>query len=82
MDKTLVKFKDIDCRDDFDYIKAIYSLSPVQTIQLLKEVNAIKLDDNFYRYHSCEYEPTDEVGVLNVVYVYVEGYEDADDLMN
>ena len=74
MDKTLVKFKHVDDMDDFKYIKAIYSLNPVQTIQLLKEVNAIKLDDNFYRYHSCEYEPTDEVGILNVVYVYVEEY--------
>lgn len=74
MDKTLVKFKHVDDMDDFEYIKAIYSLNPVQTIQLLKEVNAIKLNDNFYRYHSCEYEPTDEVGILNVVYVYVEEY--------
>lgn len=74
MDKTLVKFKHVDGIDDFEYIKAIYSLNPVQTIQLLKEVNAIKLDDNFYSYHSCEYEPTDKVGILNVVYVYVEEY--------
>lgn len=76
MNKTLVKFKHVEDIDDFDYIKAIYSLDPVQVIQLLKEVDAIKLDDNFYRYHSCEYEPTDDVGVYNVVYVYVEGYDD------
>ena len=76
MDKTLVKFKHIEDISECNYIKALYSLNPVQTVQLLKEVDSIKLGEDYYRYHSCEYEPTDDVGVYNVVYVYVEGYDD------
>lgn len=74
MDKTLVKFKHLEDMDDYSFIKSIFSLNPVQTIQLLKEVDSIKLGKDYYKYHSCEYEPTDEVGILNVVYVYVEEY--------
>lgn len=76
MNKTLVKFKHVNDADDSTYISALYTTNPLEVVQLSKETGSIKLNDDYYRYYSCEYAPTDEVGILNVVYIYVEGYDD------
>ena len=74
MEKTLVKFKHIE-ESTNSFIEAVYHFNPVQTIQLLKEVTTIRLDDDYYEYCSCEYVPTDQIGAVNVVNVYVASYE-------
>ena len=73
MNKTLVKFKNVNDIGDLDYIKAIYPYNVIETIRLLKLSDSIRVNDDYYVYHSNEFEPADGVGMLDMVTVYVEG---------
>lgn len=76
MDKTLVKFKNIEDTLDNTCIEAIYPFDPIQTLQLLKLADYIKLGDDFYTYEFSEFEPSTSKEFLNVIRVYVEGYDE------
>lgn len=78
MTKTLIKFKHIDDTSDYDFIEAIYSDTPTETLRIAKEVCSIKLKDDWYKYCSCEFQPSTHIALMNTIYIFVEGYDDVD----
>lgn len=77
MDELLVKYKDVDDFNDYSFISAhTYKGKVADIIPLLKQVDTIKLRDDFYSYVSCEFEPSSRVGELDVLYIYVESYDE------
>lgn len=76
MNKTIVKFKHVEDTSERGYIEAIYPFNPVQTLQLLKIADSIKLGDDYYTYEFCEFVPSTNKEILDVIYVYVDGYDE------
>ena len=80
MKKTLVKFKLYDDCTNTSLIEAVYPSNVIETLQILKEVEEIRIENEYYTYVLSEFVPalTDEF--LDVVYVYLDSmdYEEDD----
>ena len=80
MKKTLVKFKLYDDNTDTNFIEAIYPNNVIETLQILKEVEEIRIENEYYTYVLSEFVPALSDEFLDVVYVYLDSmdYEDED----
>lgn len=80
MNELLVKYKNVDDLDDFSFIEATtYNGSVCDILPVIKQVDSIKLKDEWYRYSSSEFVPTKGTGYCDVLYIYVTSYDDEDD---
>lgn len=68
----LIIYKDIEDISDDGSIESIHHANPVEVIQLIKQVNNIKLGDDWYKYESCEFIPTADNIHVDVLHIYVE----------
>ena len=68
----LIKYRDMEVVDDHSFIKAVHHDNPVEVIKLLKQVDHMVLNDNWYRMGWTEYMPATEEGVIDVLNVYLE----------
>ena len=68
----LIKYKDIEDTTEYGFIEAVYSDYPIETIQLTKLVDSIKLGDNWYKCESTEFIPTNNNENVDVLYIYVD----------
>lgn len=71
-ENVLIKYKDIEDTTEYGFIEAVYSDSPVEVIQLTKLVDSIKLGDDWYKYESTEFIPTNNNENVDALYVYVD----------
>ncbi len=68
----LIKYKDIEDISEYGHIKATYTDNPVETLQLAKLVDYIKLGEDWYKYESTELIPSTNNVNVDVLCVYVE----------
>ncbi|HZK00198.1 MAG TPA: hypothetical protein VFC79_09325 [Tissierellaceae bacterium] len=77
IDELLVKYKHIDDTSSHGYISAtIYKGRVADILPVIKQVDSIKLNDDWFVYQSSEFQPSSGVGFLDVLYIYVEGYDE------
>lgn len=77
MKELLVKYKDVDDMDDYSYLSAnFYKDNVASLLQIIKQVDSINLNDEYYTYESSEFVPSKGNGYLDVLHIYVSSYED------
>lgn len=76
MNELLVKYKDANDTSEFGYILAnTYNGRVADLIPIVKQVDSIQLEEKWYKYVSCEFVPSSDIGILDVLYIYVDGYD-------
>lgn len=72
MNDILVKYINQDTIGDNEYIDAVDHDNPVELIQMLKQVDSIKIEDEYYKYSFSDFHPATEYGFIDAVYIYLE----------
>lgn len=81
IDELLVKYKHIDDTSSRGYISATtYNGRVADILPMLKQVDSIKLNDDWFVYVSSEFVPAKSNPELDVLYIYVEGYDEGGDI--
>jgi hypothetical protein len=66
---VLVKYRDMETSE---MISATHDCSPTEILRLVKEVDTIKLEDDYYTYVSSEFVPSTDECILDVLNIYVD----------
>lgn len=75
MNELLVKYKDVNDHSEGGYIAANMCKGRVcDLLPVIKQVDSIRLGEDWYTYCSSEFIPSDGTGFLDVLYIYVEEY--------
>lgn len=75
-----MKFKHIEDTSERGFIKAVYPNDVVESLQILKLIEDIRIEDEIYTYAFSEFVPALSDEFLDVVYVYLDkvGYDEED----
>ena len=77
MNELLVKYKHVnDSSERGCILSNIYNGRVADLIPIVEQVDSIQLEENWYKYVSCEFIPSADIGILDVLYIYVDGYDD------
>ena len=68
----LVKFKYIEASDDYDYIKAVDYDDPTEIIKLVKQVDSIIINDEWYEFAWSEFKPAESKECLDILNIFVD----------
>lgn len=68
----LVKFKNVEVLDDYDYIKAIDYDNPIEIIKLVKQLDTIMIDNKLYELVWSEFKPAENKEHLDVLNIFID----------
>lgn len=71
MKKTLLKYKNIEDGTEKGCLQSTYPENVIETLQLVKLVDTIVIEDEYYNYEWTEFYPALSEEYLDVVIVFV-----------